>query len=259
MTAIHTIQAKKKPFFNDQQLKRVIVQVMSVFAGFSVQGGVDSTGSRKITQVPIIYGDYDTSVAYILQGGNDNAMQTLPAMSLNLTSMRQSKEMRRAPQHSEKIWYTPRQANSDGALSGEPATELLVERYMPVPYDLSFTLSLWTSNKDQGFQLIEQICSYFNPELDLQLSNSPADWIFMTVLRFMGDVRFNSTPTDPGGSGNDDKTYIYSMDFNTTAHLSLPVKVYEAKLIETIHTNLKELNETIDFDTMSDIEGFVIS
>ena len=36
-------------------------------------------------------------------------------------------------------------------------------------------------------------------------------------------------------------------------------KVYDAKLVRSVHATVKEINDEIDFDTMDDIEGFIIS
>ena len=113
---------------------------------------------------------------------------------------------------------------------------------------------------DAIFQVIEQVMSQFNPEMDIQLSNSPMDWIFTTTITFDGDVSFGRTGGADIGSGTrDEPYYVYTMDFSTLVHMSSPMKVYEAKVIETVHANIKSINEEVDFDTMDDIDTFIIT
>ena len=38
---------------------------------------------------------------------------------------------------------------------------------MPVPYNLTMQVDIWTSNSDQKFQLLEQILTLYNPSVDI--------------------------------------------------------------------------------------------
>lgn len=244
------VRVKNKPFFNDRQLARVIAQVMSCFAGYQVDIGQDRNGIRQYKNVPIKYGDYDATAAYIAQGGNDNMMISLPIMSLDLTRMRRDERRMRSPQHTEKLWYTPLVDGTD------PGPEQMIERAMPVPYDLGFALSIWASNKDQLFQIIEQIAAVFNPDMDIQLSNSSIDWTFLSSLIFDGEVAFGSTAKD---SNTDGSTYTATMNFSNSNWISLPVIKYEAKLIKEVDVNLSGLNAPIDWNTMDSLTTLVIT
>lgn len=253
MVTPQKIVVKRKPFFSDSQVKRLLVQVMAVFSGYSVSTGITSTGERKFQTVPVIHATYDAVPAWFMMAGNENTAKRLPIISVALTGMKQDAAMRRNPSHVEKIWYTP--LNEDGT----PEEKLMVERAMPVPYEYEFEVSIWSSNQEQGFQLVEQIGVHFNPELDLQLSNSPADWTFLSHLIFDGNVIFSTSPTAPGGgTENFDNVHTYTMSFTAKGWMSPPVKVYHQKIIESVHTTIKELEDTLDFDDMGDLDHFVI-
>ena len=73
---------KRKPFFYDSQVKRMIVQVLATFAGYQVRSGIQRDGKHRFQDVPIVYGGFDKAVAYLLQGGNENTVPYLPIMSL---------------------------------------------------------------------------------------------------------------------------------------------------------------------------------
>ena len=256
---------KRKPFFYDAQFKRLIVQVLACFAGYQVRTGNQRDGSHKMMDVPIIYGSMDRAVGYIVQGGSENTVAYLPVMSLIDIGIRQKNEWRQQPQHIEKLQFIERARDPDGKLIvGQPGRRTTVERYQPVPYEVTFRLSIWTSNKDQAFQLIEQIGVVFNPELDIALSNGMADWAFLTTLNFDGNVEIESVQAE--GTGSDPFT-VHSMSFNTTFWLSAPAKVLETKNIYEIHIPILDMGsfdgqtlqaDTVLFDDLEQLDKCVI-
>jgi hypothetical protein len=242
---------KRKPYFYDAQTKRMIVQVLACFAGYQVRTGVQRDGKHHFLDVPIIYGGMDRTVGYLLQGGSENTMAYLPIMSLIETSIRQKREWRQQPQHIEKKRYIERARDSDGKLIvGQPGRRITVERYMPVPYEITFELSIWTSNKDTAFQLLEQIGVVFNPEIDIALSNGFADWAFLTTLNFDEEIKIESIQAD---GSNADPFTVHSMSFTTTLWLSPPAKVMDTTDIHTIHIPIFDMGsfdgETLQADT----------
>ena len=243
---------RRKPFFYDAQFKRLIVQVLAAFAGYQIRTGVQRDGKHHFMDVPVIYGSMDRAVGYILQGGSENTVAYLPIMSLIDTGYVQKADWRQQPQHIEKLQFIERARDPDGKLIvGKPGKKTTVERYMPVPYEVSFELAIWTSNKDQAFQLIEQIGVVFNPELDIALSNGMADWGFLSTLNFDGDIRIESVQAD---GTNSDSFTVHSMSFKTVMWLSAPVKVLETKNIHEIHVPILDLGtydgETVMADTV---------
>lgn len=254
-----TISLKRKPFFYDAQIKRMLCQLMSVFAGYQVMTGNQRDGRRRFIDVPIIYGDHSHAVAYSMNGGSDNAMASLPIMSLYMTGLQQKAEWRQNPQHYETYHFIERARDPDGnPLVNIPGKRRTVERYMPVPYDLNFEVSMWASNNDQGYQLVEQICSVFNPDMDVMLSNSPADWIFLSTIIFQGQVNFEKAAANLGSGSNLNPYYVFTLPFQVWVWLSPPAKLYEPKVIREVHVPIKELEDAVDFDAMGDLDGFVV-
>jgi hypothetical protein len=177
-----------------------------------------------------------------------------------MEGLRQSDEYRREPQHQEKIYVRQRvQNNNNEELSKDQYKLMMVERHMAVPYELVVGVSIWCSNEDTSMQLIEQIGTVFNSGMDIELSNSPLDWFFLTTLEFDGEFRKKRVGADLGGGSGEDDYYVIDMTFSAIVHLSAPAKVGEAKLIESVHVNILDLNEERDFDTMENLENFVIT
>ena len=250
------MELKRKPYFYNAQLKRALVQFMACFAGYQVQTGTQRDGNTRFLDVPIIYGDMSTTVGYAMSGGSENTMNYIPIMSLYMTGIRQKGDWRQAPQHHEKFRYVERAMTPDGELLvNKPGKRKTVERFQPVPYDITFEVAIWASNNDQGYQLVEQIGTVFNPDMDIQLSNSPADWTFLTSIIYQGDVRMERAI--PSGS-DIDALYVFTLPFEAVIWFNPPVKVYETKHIYTIHVPILELQKDVDFDKLEEIDGLVI-
>ena len=47
---------------------------------------------------------------------------------------------------------------------------------MPVPYNLTIQMDLWSNNTDTKLQVLEQIFILFNPSIQLQSNSNPLDW-----------------------------------------------------------------------------------
>jgi len=256
---------KRKPYFYDAQFKRLIVQVLAAFAGYQVRTGVQRDGKHHFMDTPVIYGAMDRAVGYILQGGSENTVAYLPIMSIIDTGYSQKAEWRQNPVHVEKLQFVERARDPDGKLIvGQPGKHTTVERSMPVPYEVSFELAIWTPNKDQAFQLIEQIGVVFNPELDIALSNGMADWAFLSTLNFDGDIKIESVQAD---GTNSDPFTVHSMSFNTVMWLSPPVKVLATKNIQEIHIPILDMGnydgetlmaDTVVFDNLEQLDKCVI-
>lgn len=254
---------KRKPYFYDAQIKRMVVQILAAFAGYQVRTGNQRDGKHHFRDVPILYGSMDRAVAYILQGGSENTVSFIPIMSLMMTGMRQKNEWRQQPQHIEKLQFVERAKDPEGKLLvNQPGKRKTIERYMAIPYELSFDLSVWASNQDEGFQILEQIGVVFNPEMDIALSNSLADWTFLTTLNFGLDVRFEAA--QPTGVDVDPLNVI-TLPFTTTLWLSPPVKVMETKNIFKIQVPILDMNsgdpevaDVLEFDELDELYRCVI-
>lgn len=249
---------KRKPYFYDRQLVRMLVQLMSCFSGYQVMTGTQRNGKSKFRDVPIMYGDMSRVVGYIIgpQGDQANTTSYLPVMSLHMNQLVQKADMRQSPQHREKYNFIERARDPDGnILTDQPGKKKTIERAMPVPYDMGVSLSIWGSNEDETLQIVEQIMTVFNPDMDIQLSNSPADWTFLTSLIFDGTV--NMEKVAPSG-GDTDPMYVFNLNFNVMIWMSPPAKVYDTTYIYEVHVPILELEEQLDFDNFVQLDGLII-
>jgi len=239
---------KRKPYFSDDQIKRYIIQLLSVFSGFQVQTGNQRDGRKHFIDVPVMYGDSSRTVGYIISG-SENSMAALPIMSLYVTGLDPADEYRHAPQLVEKVRYIERKRDADGnLLINKPGEKKTLERYSPTCYIMTFDLAIWSSNNHQQYQLLEQLLVYTNSDggtFEIQLSNSPQDWISMSYVFYKGMKFEKAIPagTDP------DPLYVATLSFETIFWLSVPVKVYDQKIIKKIIIDIKDIDNGFDIES----------
>lgn len=249
-------QFKRKPFFYDAQLKRYYIQLMSLFSGYQVITGTQRDGKHRLIDCPVIFGDTNRVGSYILNAGSDNTMAHLPVISITIKTLDRKQDWVQNPTHTERYNFIERRKDPNGKfLIGVPGQKKTVERYMPVPYVLAFKVSIWTPNNDQGYQLVEQIATAFNPRLDILLSNSPADWSALSTVLFEGNIDMEKEV--PSGT-EIDPLHVFSMDMSTEIYLSIPSKVYETKYIYSIHVPIRDFEYDLEIDEMMELDKLVI-
>jgi hypothetical protein len=101
---------------------------------------------------------------------------------------------------------------------------------MPVPYNLTISLDIWTSNTNQKMQLFEQIATLFNPSLEIQSTDNFLDWTSLSIV-YLDGVTW-SDRTIPQGTEN--PIDIMNMKFSMPIWISSPAKVKKLGVIERI-------------------------
>lgn len=232
---------ERRKFFYDAQVARLLTQIgAKCFGGYQVITGYQTDGKVRLVDVPLIYGSLSRVDAQLFGGGSENVVPRLPIMSYTMTSMSRKGSEIRDPQGVQQHVVRYRARDPDGnLLVNQPGKLIVIERLMPVPYDVSLSLAIWPSNVDQQMQLVEQIGSEFNPDHQIMLSNSPLDWTSPTTVLFDGKFQYDEVIHVE----NPDPQPITIMNFTTTLYLSLPVRVYDATLIHEIDVDIHELED----------------
>lgn len=200
-------------YYYNEQLKKYLIQFMAIFVGMDVQTGKAKDGEVKTIKVPIQYGSKDRVAAAILGQNVQNQPLRLPIMSANLRSIKLSKERLKGVGQVRKTPYVPR-----GGLV--PDDVRVVKQLMPVPYDLNVELSVYTSNLDQHFQILEQIFILFDPTLTIQTSDGSFDWAKLTTVE-LTDVNYEERYP----AGTERRTTTSTIQFNVPIYVSVPLTV----------------------------------
>ena len=224
-------------FFYDQQIRRFLLQFARVFSNFDVEYGANQAGQGPgsdvdtLVRVPVRYGDSSRQAQTILQNNSANDMPSTPMMSFYVTDLKYDRPRMQEPYFVDNIRV--RQRTYDTATDTYETTQgnaFTIERAMPVPYEMTINLDIWTSNTNQKMQLLEQILTLFNPGLEIQSTDNYIDWTSLTVL-YLKDVRWTSR-TVP--IGTDNPIDVATLSFTLPMWITPPAKVKKLGVVERI-------------------------
>jgi hypothetical protein len=224
-------------FFYDQQIRRFLLQFARVFSNFDVEYGANEagqgpgSGADTLIRVPVRYGDASRQAQTILQNNSANDMPSTPLMTFYITDLKYDRARMQEPYFVDNIRV--RQRTYDSATDTYETTQgnaFTIERAMPVPYELTINLDIWTSNTNQKMQLLEQILTLFNPGLEIQSTDNYIDWTSLTVL-YLKDTRWSSR-TIPVNADN--PIDVATLSFTLPMWITPPAKVKKLGVVERI-------------------------
>jgi len=218
-------------FMYDEQIRRFLLQVTRVFSGFQVEYGRDNLGAITYLTVPVRYGDSSRQVQTIIQKNSANNMPSVPLMSFYIANLEYDRNRVQEPQFIDKMHV--RQRTWDDINQQYLTTQgnaFTIERPMPVPYNLTIQLDIWTSNTNQKLQLIEQMVTLFNPSLEIQSTDNFIDWTSLSYME-LKDVRWTSR-TVP--TGTEDTIDVATLTFEIPIWISPPARVRKLGVINKI-------------------------
>ena len=209
-----------------------MLQITRVFSGFQIEYGREAdSNDAALIRVPVRYGDASRQAQTILQENSANSLPSSPLMTFYISSLDYDRPRMQEPYHVNKIAVRQRTYDTDtDTYETTQGNAFSIERLMPVPYKMSISVDLWTSNTNQKFQLLEQILTLFNPSLELQSTDNYIDWTSLTVME-LESVTWSSR-TIPMGTEN--PIDIATLKFNVPIWLSSPAKVKKLGVVERV-------------------------
>jgi len=143
-------------------------------------------------------------VAQILKENSENVTLSAPAMSGYITSMDLANDRRQDPMNVTPVRAIERTYNKEtGLYESTQGNRYTVERYMPVPYNMTMNLDVWTTNTTDKMQLWEQIMVVFPPSVQIQISDNPLDWSAITEIE-LTDMNWSSRGVPQGSVTTND-------------------------------------------------------
>jgi hypothetical protein len=232
-------------FHYDAQLRRFVTQFIRMVSNFQVEFGKDQAGVKALQTVPVYYGDPSRQASQILRKNSENTLNAVPAMAAYISALTYERDRVQNPYHEGKLQvrertYDPITGNFMNTQDGL----YTVERLMPAPYKLTMKLDIWTSNREQKHQIIEQIAPWFNPGLEIQSTDNYVDWTSLSVV-LLTDVSYSSRTVPMGG---EDPIDIASLTFDIPIWLTSPAKVKKMGVVSQIVANIFDDNGDINAD-----------
>lgn len=238
-------------FWYDAQIRRSLMQVVRIFSQISYATDYKSDGSYILRRVPVRLAMTNRQVAHILRNNSENAMLSVPALTVNLTNLTYDRNRVQEPFHTNKVQIWERNYDEETKEYGDKVGgTYTLERYMAVPYTMEIQVDLWASNMEQKNQIFEQIAVLFNPSLQLQTSDNVFDWTSLTEIT-LESVNYTSRGVPIGTS---DEIELLTINFTAPIWFSPPAILERQQLIHTIITNIVDSNERTR-DLLSDAYG----
>lgn len=214
-------------FFSDQ-IRSYLLQFVSIFYGLQVQTGKGECGEHELISVPVVIGNKDRVVAALMSGNTQNRVFSLPTMSVHLQNLALAPERRKVQAYLDQRTTLP-----VGGIFPNDLT--VVKRAMPVPYNATIELSIYTSNSQQRDQILEQILVLFNPDLQIQKSDGPFDWTRLTRVELTDISNEENYP-----ASTDRRIILWTLTFEVPIFLSIPMGVKD-DLVRKIFIRLGDL------------------
>jgi hypothetical protein len=226
-------------YWYSAQLRQYRLQFIRAFSNFSVKTGRGGpNGVDELIRVPCRYGDPTRIAASIVRGNSENKVLAVPFISCIIQGLNMSPSRRQDPQLVVPVVVNERKYNDElGHYTNEVGNRYTVERYMPVPYDLTMQVDIWTDNTDIKEQLLEQILVLYNPAVDIQTSVNPIDWTVLSYIEMQDSITWSSRSIPVG---TDNPIDVSTMQFKIPIWINPPAKVKKQSIINTIITNIVE-------------------
>jgi hypothetical protein len=176
----------------------------------------------------------------------------VPIISYYVSGLKYNQKRTQDPYFIDKVDIRQRTYNRDtGNYETTQGNAFTVERLMPVPYDLTVTVDIWSSSTNQKLEIFEQLGVLFNPSIEIQSTDNFVDWTSLSVV-YQDDLNWTSRSV-PQGTGNpiDVLTWRFSMPI----WISSPIKVKKLGMIQKVITSIYKGSALVDMQNDSLLLG----
>jgi len=203
--------------FKDAQyhelIRKTIVAFGTLFNDLYIYRRASTGKINQKMKVPLAYGPKQKFLARIDQDSTRSADDvkstalTLPRIGFELTGLTYDP--------SRKLNRIQKFKKVKGA-----DTKSMTNVYMPVPYNVSFTLFTMAKNSEDALQIVEQILPMFQPDYTVSLNVMPSLDIVRDVPIILNDVTYEDSYD---GTFTDRRVLMYTLSFTAKMYLYGPV------------------------------------
>ena len=231
------------------QLRNYRLQFIRAFSNFYYSVGTKSDGTPNLVRCPCRYGDPTRIAATIVKGNSENKLLTTPFITCYISGLSMAPNRRQGPQVIDSVQVDEREydINTNSYLN-TPGNRYSIARYMPVPYELTMSVDIWSPNESVKEQLLEQIMVLYNPAIEIQTSNNPLDWTVISWIEMQDQITWSSRSIPIGTENPID---VLTMIFRFPIWINPPAQVNKQNIIENIIISVveghKESQEQVDW------------
>ena len=190
-------------YFYHQIIRKTVIAFGTLF------NNIELRRDNEVMKVPLAYGPTDKFLARLEQNAdptNKRVQITLPRISFEMGAVEYDSSRKVAPTNKINI--------PTGGDTGHK------QAFMPVPYNLSFTLSVIAKTQDDSLQILEQILPFFQPHFNLTLK-------LVESIEEIRDIPITLNSINYGdiyeGNFSTRRAIVYTLQFTVKSYLYGPV------------------------------------
>jgi len=211
-------------YFYNSGLRKLTVAFGTIFNNIQIQKS-SSTGDSTLqsVRVPLAYGPKEKFMTRLDQQPNLENREfaiVLPRMSFEITGI--SYDNTRKLTRVQKFRHV--RSNSSSILN---------TNYTPVPYNINYSLNIFTATAENGLQIVEQILPFFQPDYTVTINLIPEMNIKRDVPIILNNVSYEDSYT---GDYATRRAVIYTLTFTAKTYLFGPTTTQ--KVIKTSQSDL---------------------
>ena len=207
--------------FYHETIRKVVVAFGSMFNDIHLVRKDNSGSITQSMKVPLAYGPRQKFLARLREDADltKQVAVTLPRIGFEIAGI--------AYDPQRKLNRVQQFKKVKGAKSNQLDTQ-----YMPVPYNIDFTLYILAKQSDDALQIVEQILPYFQPDYTVTLNDNTDMGIKRDVPIVLSAVNYEDTYE---GDFTSRTTIIYTLTFTAKFYLYGPVT--SSKVIKTVQAD----------------------
>ena len=209
--------------FYHETMRKIVVSFGTLFNNIQIVRKNSSGAVVQSMKVPLAYGPQQKFLARLNSDPSlaSKVAVTLPRLGFEMNGITYdpSRKLNRV-QKFRKVKTSADNANK------------LDTQYMPVPYNINFTLYAMAKNSDDALQIVEQILPFFQPDYTLTINDMADMGIKRDVPIILNDVSYEDNYQ---GDFTERRAIIYTMTFTAKFYLYGPVT--STSVIKTVQVD----------------------
>ena len=211
-------------YFYNEGMRRMTIAFGQLFNKIEIKRKDSEGDIVQSIAVPLAYAPKEKFLVRLDQQPNLNEREmsiTLPRMSFEISQI--SYDPSRKLNRIQK--YKKVKANEDG--------KIMTYNYMPVPYNISYNLNIFTATAESGLQIVEQILPFFQPDYTITVNAIPSLNIKRDVPVILNSVNYDDSYN---GDFTTRRAVIYTLNFTAKTYLFGPATTQ--KVVKEVQTDL---------------------
>lgn len=218
-------------YWYESQIKNHIIQFLAIFSELKVSVGVGKvTKEGDLAEVKVAYGSRDRVVNAIFADNTQNKPIRLPMISGYMIGLELDPSLRKGVGTEFRYTNLPRGGN----INTDVRT---VQEVMAIPYRVRMEASIYCSNTEQSLQILEQIMTMFDPQLQIQTSDNRYDNSRITTVELE-----SISPEESYPAGTNNRVLIHTLIFNFPIYLRRPKNIIN-NVIKRIFVKIDSINQ----------------